>query len=184
MEAERSLMRLVGPHLGIVEGGRDVRVARRNATVLQGTLDSTASACDEVADRKTSFFLNRQEADASIARRELILDTCRMLAYCGSVEPLVSHLADVLEASCFEIADCQRWFELFRNRTLYSLEAKGGGGRRHVTVTVRTKASGCQLPCKAGLHQPSKHQPVNCLSLQLPDESQRIRDAGCTGCTG
>jgi len=184
MEAERSLMRLVGPHLGIVEGGRDVRVARRNATVLQGTLDSTASACDEVADRKTSFFLNRQEADASIARRELILDTCRMLAYCGSVESLVSHLADVLEASCFEIADCQRWFELFRNRTLYSLEAKGGGGRGHVTVTVRTKASGCQLPCMAGLHQPSKHQPVNCLSLQLPDESQRIRDAGCTGCTG
>lgn len=114
MEAVRSLMHLVGPHLGIVEGGRDVRVARRNATVLQGTLDSTASACDEVADRKTSFFLNRQEADASITRRQRILDTCRMLAYCGSVESLVSHLADVLEASCFEIADSQRWFELFR----------------------------------------------------------------------
>jgi hypothetical protein len=54
MEAERLQTGLVGPHLGIVEGGRDVRVARRNVSVLRGTLDSTASACGEVADRKTS----------------------------------------------------------------------------------------------------------------------------------
>jgi hypothetical protein len=31
-----------------------------------------------------------------------------MLADCGSVGSLGSHLADVLEASCFEIADCYR----------------------------------------------------------------------------
>lgn len=54
MEAERQQAGLVGPHLGIVEGGRDIRVARRNVSVLRGMLDSTASACGEVADRKTS----------------------------------------------------------------------------------------------------------------------------------
>ncbi len=54
MEAERVQAGPVGPHLGIVEGGRDVRVARRNVSGLRGTLDSTASACGEVADRKTS----------------------------------------------------------------------------------------------------------------------------------
>lgn len=53
MEAERLQAGLVGPHLGIFEGGRDVRVARRNVSVLRGTLGSTASACGEVADRKT-----------------------------------------------------------------------------------------------------------------------------------
>jgi hypothetical protein len=68
MEAERQQAGLVGPHLGIVEGGRDVRVVRRNVSVLRGTLDLTASACGEVADRKTSCANSRIEANASIAR--------------------------------------------------------------------------------------------------------------------
>jgi hypothetical protein len=68
MGAERQQAGLVSPHLGIAEGGRDVRVARRNASVLRETLDSTASACGEVADRKTSCAVSRKEADASIAR--------------------------------------------------------------------------------------------------------------------
>jgi hypothetical protein len=50
---------LVSPHLGIVEGGRDVKVARRNVPVPRGMLDSTASACGEVADTKTSCALSR-----------------------------------------------------------------------------------------------------------------------------
>jgi hypothetical protein len=58
MEGGRLQAGLVGPHLGIAEGGRDVRAARRNAPVLLGRSDLTASACDEVADRKTSFVLN------------------------------------------------------------------------------------------------------------------------------
>ena len=68
MAAERSKVCLVGPHLGIVGDDRDVRVVRRNVPVLRGTLDSTASACGEVADRKTSLTLNRQVTDLSIAR--------------------------------------------------------------------------------------------------------------------
>jgi hypothetical protein len=68
MEAERLQTGLVGPHLGAVEGGRDVRVARRNVSVLRETLDLTASACGEAADRKTSWANSRTEADASIAR--------------------------------------------------------------------------------------------------------------------
>jgi hypothetical protein len=50
---------LVSPHLGIVEGGHGVEVARRNVPVPRGTLDSTASACGEVADRKTSCALSQ-----------------------------------------------------------------------------------------------------------------------------
>jgi hypothetical protein len=61
---------LAGPSLGIVEDGRDVRVARRNGSAPPETLDSTASACDEVADRKTSCVVNREETDSSVARRQ------------------------------------------------------------------------------------------------------------------
>ena len=56
--AERSQTGLVGPHLDIVEGGRDVRVARRNVPALRGTLGSTACACGAVAGRRTSFGVN------------------------------------------------------------------------------------------------------------------------------
>jgi len=58
MGAERSQAGLVGPHRDIAEGGRDVRVARRNVPALRGMLDSTASACGAVAGRRTLFGVN------------------------------------------------------------------------------------------------------------------------------
>ena len=50
-------MRLAGEMF--VEGGRGVREARRNVSDLRGMLDSTASAYDEVSDKKTCFLVNR-----------------------------------------------------------------------------------------------------------------------------
>ena len=56
--ARRLQTGLVGSHLDIVEGGRDVKVARRNVPALRGTLGSTASACGAVGDRRTYFGVN------------------------------------------------------------------------------------------------------------------------------
>lgn len=68
----------LGLRLGIVEGGRDVREARRNAPVLRGTLDSTASVY-EVAGRKTSLAFDRYERRPCITPRWPILDGGGML---------------------------------------------------------------------------------------------------------
>ncbi len=67
-------------HLGIVDDGRDAREVRRNAPVLLGMLESTASAYGEVADRRTSLKVDRHESNHSIALRQPILGRGRIMA--------------------------------------------------------------------------------------------------------
>ena len=81
MAAER-LKESLGLHLGIVEGGRDVREARRNVPVLRGRLDSTASACGEVAGKKTSLTLDRPRGEPLY--RSKVANT-RWRSYVGSL---------------------------------------------------------------------------------------------------